>query len=222
MAKTAGRLLARVATVCVALVCFALPARAHPHVFVDGGVDFLFDDANRLTALDVTWLYDEFETLYILASYGVSMNAAGKLDAADRRELARERSKWPSEFEGSAHVSIEGESVALSRPVGMETKLVNGRLEVTFTRHLETPVVLNEEHAEVAFYEATYFYAFAVTNVPKLVGETGACNAEVLQYDPTAQNVALELALSKLSREETPDIEDVGALFADRIELRCG
>lgn len=36
---------------------FAVPQAplAHPHVFVDGGVDFVFDATGKLSALNVTW-----------------------------------------------------------------------------------------------------------------------------------------------------------------------
>ena len=72
---------------CLALLVHPLPLQSHPHVFVDGGVDFVFDEENLLSALLMTWLYDEFESLYILSSYGMSVNSEGALTEADRQEL---------------------------------------------------------------------------------------------------------------------------------------
>ena len=62
-----------------------LPAQSHPHVFVDGGVDFVFDEKNLLSALLITWLYEEFETLYILSSYGMSVDSDCELAEVDRQ-----------------------------------------------------------------------------------------------------------------------------------------
>lgn len=204
-----------------ALLVFILPAQAHPHVFVDGGVDFVFDESGKLEALKVTWLYDEFESLYILSSNELSLTANGKLGEEDRQQLIRLRSNWPDDFEGSAHLSVDGAAVQLSRPADFDANLINGQLQMTFTRHLDQPVQLNRSKAELAFYEATYFYAFAVTKNPRLLGAKSSCTANVIPFEADAQDDVLKSALAKLSREETPDIADVGAFFADRITLQC-
>ena len=214
-------LLQRIA-VAVALPVLVLPAQAHPHVFVDGGVDFVFNENGLLSALEVTWLYDEFESLYILSSNELSLTAAGGLAEADRQHLIRQRSNWPDDFEGSAHLSVDGAPAVLHRPSGFDVAVVDGRLRVTFTRQLDVPIDLNQSSAEVAFYEATYFYAFAVTNSPQVLGAPRTCAADVIPFEAGAQDTALQAALAKLSREETPDIARVGSFFADRISIRCG
>ena len=38
-------------SVWLAPLVYPLPAQSHPHVFVDGGVDFMFDEKNLLSAL---------------------------------------------------------------------------------------------------------------------------------------------------------------------------
>lgn len=219
--RAAGKALWRISAAIVSLTPVAMPVQAHPHVFVDGGVDFVLSEGDLLEALQVTWLYDEFETLYILSFYGMSLNSKGTLDEKDRLELIRLRSDWPSDFDGSAHLSVEGESIALEGPSGLDAQLIDGRLKVTFSRRLEIPINLGRSPAEVAFYESTYFYAFTVTNKPQLLGDSGTCAAKVIPFDPDAQDTALQAALAKLSREETPENEKVGALFADRIAVRC-
>lgn len=215
------RALACILAVAFVLPILVLPAKAHPHVFVDGGVDFVFDEKGVLEALRVTWLYDEFETLYILSSHNMSLNAAGGLDEEDRQRLIRLRSDWPDDFDGSAHLSIDGARIALNWPTGLDAGLIDGRLQITFTRQLEKPASLGRSLAEVAFYESTYFFKFSVTNTPQLLGEFEGCKAKVTHFKPDAQDTALQTALKKLSREETPDIDQVGALFADRISIQC-
>ncbi|MBO9409294.1 DUF1007 family protein [Shimia sp. R9_1] len=204
------------------LLCGLSPqAKAHPHVFVDGGVDFVFDAENRLTALNVTWLYDAFETLYILSSYGMSLNAEGSLDEADRQELIRIRSNWPLDFNGSAHLSVHGERVSLDWPKDLDAQLIDGRLQLTFTRDLKTALPLGASPAEVAFYESTYFFAFSITDTPELLGPAEGCRAEVIPFNPALKNNSLQASLALLSREETPSIPNVGKEFADRIILIC-
>ncbi len=207
--------------IAAAALTAAAPVAAHPHVFVDGGVDFVMRDGTVLEALEVTWLFDEFETLYTLSSAGVGLNDEGGLDEADRLDLVRYLSDWPDDFDGSAHLSVDGAGIALEWPAGLDARLIEGRLEMTFTRRLDSPISLNERRVEVAFYESTYFYAFSVTNQPRIAGDPGNCAARVVPFNADAQSAALQSTLFELGREETPDIENVGALFADRIVLRC-
>ena len=217
----AGAALRWIWALLASLTLFAVPVHSHPHVFVDGGVDFVLGDGSTLEALRVTWLYDEFETLYILSSNGLSLTPDGGLNEEDRQSLTRLQSDLPSDFAGSAHLSVAGEPVALGRPKGLDADIVDGRLHVTFTRDLLEPLDLRASTAEVAFYEATYFYAFAVTDTPQLEGDALGCAATVIPFDPDTQDTALQAALAKLSREETPDAEEIGAFFADRIVLQC-
>lgn len=200
----------------------AAPLAAHPHVFVDGGVDFVMGERAVLEALEVTWLFDEFETLYTLSSAGIGLNDEGGLDEADRLELVRHLSDWPDDFDGSAHLSVDGAAIALAWPTGLDARLIEGRLEMTFTRRLEPPVSLRDRHVEVAFYESTYFFAFSITHAPLIRDGSGACAARVLPFEADDQSAALQTTLRELGREETPGIENVGALFADRIILQCG
>ncbi len=211
----------RLPVVCGFLVLCGGQAVSHPHVFVDGGVSFEFNDSN-LTALHVTWLYDDFETLYILSSHNLSLNAEGGLDEVDRRALVRYRSNWPSDFDGSAHLSVDGKPVSLQWPEDLDAQIIDGRLQITYTRALSEPVGLAGLTADVAFYESTYFFAFAVTKQPELAGAEDRCSADVIKYDPTVQDQELQATLFKLSREQTPDVPNVGAMFADRIVVTCG
>lgn len=210
----------RVPVLCGVIALSAGPAAGHPHVFVDGGVNFVLD-GDSLVALDVTWLYDDFETLYMLSSYKVSLNAEGELDEVDRQVLVQHRSNWPSDFDGSAHLSVGGQLALLQWPKDLDAQIVDGRLKVTFKRQLDEPVRLTGLAAEVAFYESTYFYAFTITEQSQLLGSGNRCTEEVFKYDPTAQDQQMQAMLSWLSREETPAMADVGVLFADRIVMIC-
>ena len=204
--------------------CALLPASlamAHPHVFVDGGVDFLMGAENTLEALQVTWRYDAFETLYILSSHGLDLNEKGELDEAARQTLVRLRSQFPDDFDGSAHLSVDGALVPLHWPAEFDAHMMGDRLEVTFVRRLETPLDVTQGSIDVAFYESTYFFAFSVTDRPEVLGPS-TCSATVVPFQADQEDSALMATLEKLSREETSGIENVGALFADRIALECG
>lgn len=216
------RLLIRRSTACAtAFALSASAAFAHPHVFIDGGVNFILGPDHELEAIEVTWLYDEFETLYMLASHGMDLNAQGSLDEADRQDLVRRLSDWPADFDGSAHLTSRGKAIALNWPQNLDAELVEGRLQLTFDRSLQEPIKLTEHAVEAAFFERTYFFDFTVTYTPEIRGLAAGCAAEIIPFDPTTQDKALLDVLAKLSREETSDIENVGGFFADRIVVIC-
>lgn len=201
-------------------IAFAAPVNAHPHIFVDGGIDFVMSGQETLEALSVTWLYDEFETLYDLASRGIEPQADGSLSDTDREAIRAAYSDWPDDFDGSAHLSIDGEVTEMAWPIDLAVDLVDGRLQLTFLRLLEEPTVLADKTVEVAFYESTYFFAFKISNNPTFVG-SGACTAVVVPYTPGEQSEEVKQDLARLSREETPNIANVGQVFADRIVVNC-
>jgi ABC-type uncharacterized transport system substrate-binding protein len=128
---------------------------------------------------------------------------------------------WPEGFDGAARLTIAGTPVPLSHPQAMTARLDGDRLSLTFLRHLQEPRPLLGQTAEVAFYEPTYYYAFSITAAPETMPETGACQITLNPFEASDQLSSLQLTLAALGREETPEIDDVGALFADRIVLEC-
>lgn len=197
------------------------PANAHPHVFIDGGVDFRIDASSMQEALEVTWLYDEFETLYILAAQDIPLNAQGELSETSRLTLVDRLSLWPEDFDGSAHLSIAGETHELNWPENLDAQLIDGRLQITFTRRLSVPIPLTTTPIEVGFFEKSYFFDFSVTNTPQIIGEASGCTTQVIPFAPDSNDRAMLDVLAGLGREETPEQANVGALFADRIILQC-
>jgi ABC-type uncharacterized transport system substrate-binding protein len=198
----------------------AVPLSAHPHVFVDGGVDFIMADRATLDALSVTWLFDEFETLYDLSSRGIELQADGSLSVADREIIRAAYAKFPDDFDGSAHLTIEGEEIEMNWPSDVAVDLVDGRLQLTFIRKLADQIDLTDKEVDVAFYESTYFFAFKITNPPTLSGSAG-CTHVIVPYVSGSQTQDVQQSLAQLGREETPQIANVGELFADRIVVTC-
>ncbi|MEM6488833.1 MAG: DUF1007 family protein [Pseudomonadota bacterium] len=209
------------AAISVAMCATAAPAAAHPHVFVDAGIDFVFGDGRVLQALEVTWRLDPFVSLYMITALGLVPDAEGRLDDQARGLLARDFDAWPEGFEGFARLSIDGKATALDAPAGLAVDLVDGRLQVSFTRRLEAPVALQGRSAEVMAYEATYYYAVTMPDLPALAGPAEGCTARAQPFEPGAELASLQTTLFQLAREETPDIPNVGALFADRAIVSC-
>ncbi len=198
----------------------APPAKAHPHVFVDVTVDIRAGADETIEALSITWRFDPFETLYTLSAEGLVPAADGTLDEAGRRHLAASYANWHHGFDGFAELTAGGRRIDLGPPEDVTARLVDGRLEIAFTRAITPPVEI--DGAEIAVYEATYYYAATVAETPTLSGAASACGARLIPFEPDGRIAAVQTSLFELGREETPSVEGVGRLFADRIVLSCG
>lgn len=193
------------------------PAAAHPHIFIDGGADFVFDGQGRLAALDVTWIYDPFASLFMLEDLGIDPALA--LDEEARRRLAAYQTEWEPGFAGDSQLAIDGRPQPLSGPEAPTAELRDGRVVIRFRRSLETPV-RPAPQAALSVYDPTYFTAYTVTEAPRLDGGAG-CAAEVAPFEPTSQLATLQRRLIEIPTDGDPEDPQVGALFADRILLRC-
>lgn len=214
---------ARIGSALLAMVISAAPAavHTHPHVFVDGAIDFVFAEAAALEKIAVTWLYDPFETLYVLSSLEIDPGTDWRLTDEQRARLLAHESNWADTFDGAARLSQGTQSVALERPQDFAVRLVGNQLEVRFTRALRAPLDMQASPIEVTFYEETFYYAFAIAQDPQFLGAAEGCSAIVEPYDPNKQTAALEQVLLRLGREETPEDINVGRFFTDRIHLTC-
>lgn len=203
----------------LALLLAAGPAAAHPHVFIDSGVDFLFDGEGRLTHLRITWIYDPLSSLFMLEDLGIAEAADGTIGAEAEAALARYQSQWIEGFEGDSYLWAEGERIGLSGPLETRAAYDAGAVEIRFLRALAAPV---EPGGEVLakLYDPTYFSAYFVTLEPRVEAAPDACRAEVVPFEPTGPLLALQQTLFSIPVDEDPE-EDVGHLFADRVYLRC-
>lgn len=213
----------RAAGVATALGIWAGTAGAHPHVFLDGGADFLFDDQGRLAAIRVIWQYDAFASLFIVESLEVDRDADGALTDEEKAKVVADQLTWEEPFKGDSYLWHGGAEIALAGPTNGTAELSEGRLTVTFERALETPLVPADAEVLVKLYDPTYYFAYFATHPPRFEGAAPAtCRARIEPFEPDSSLAALQGSLALLSTEETPDQADVGALFADRIVLLCG
>lgn len=202
-------------------LALALPGAgsAHPHVFIDSGVDFIFDGEGRVSHLRITWLYDFLSTLLLMEDLGIEERPDGSLAPEDEDALARDQSQWVDGFEGDATLLHDGRRIGLSRPIEPRASYRDGQVEIRFLRALEEPILPGPQTV-AKLYDPTYFIAYFVTYEPALEHAPPTCRAEVVPFEPTGPLVALQQSLFELPPDEDPE-EPVGHLFADRVYLRC-
>lgn len=196
-------------------------AGAHPHIFIDAEARFGFDADGRLATVTVSWRYDAFYTLLLLETVEADADGDGALTEEDRAKLAEAFSIWEPGWHGDAFLTAGGAPVGLSDPVGISAEMTDGRVRMTFRRDVVEPPAGDGLAARLKIYDPTYFVAYDVVGEPALDGAPEGCVAAVAAPERTSELAALEATLAEIPPDATPEQEGVGALFADRIELRC-
>ncbi|KIT15762.1 DUF1007 family protein [Jannaschia aquimarina] len=202
-----------------ALMSLGHHAVAHPHVFVDARTGFIFDDDGQLTGLRITWTYDALTSLFLFDTLDLDKDRDGELDDADRAAIAAGETDWPPEYNGDVYLEVDGAIVPVARPLNAEAWMEDDLISVAFDLPL-AEIVSDPDGALLRLYDPIYYYAYTIL---PLEDETpGPCRAEVIPFEPDEATAELQVKLAALSREETPEQENVGALFADRVTLTCG
>lgn len=197
----------------------AAPLTAHPHIFVDTGLDLQFDKAGRLSEVRITWAYDEFYSLLITEDRGLDPDFDGVLTEAEQADLQGFDMQWSEGFNGDLVITQNGQSLTLSAPMQATAVYENARITTTHVRQ-----VVQEQTAgapiEIKPYDPTYYSAYDITLPVRIEGNPSCTKA----FDvPDVEARILELseqlaAMDEMSDENTPDI---GILMATTVRVTC-
>jgi polyphosphate kinase len=205
----------------------AAPAGAHPHIFVDTGLDMLHDGDGRLVAVRVTWTYDELFSLLLLEDLGLDADFDGILTEAEEAALQGFDMDWPEGYDGDLHVTAGGAPVGLGPPGGHSAELLaGGMLRSVHVRPLDRAIDPAAEAVVVSPYDKTFYTAYEI-DPADVSTERADCVVEVFTPDLDAAYARLEAALDELAAEasdplEPIDFPPVGDRFAEEARLTCG
>lgn len=194
------------------------PAFAHPHIFIDGRAGFAFTDDGRLSALRITWTYDAFTSLTLFEVLDLDQDRDGLLNDEDRAKIIEGETVWPDGYQGDTYLELAGAPVALTRPENASVEMSDDRITVAFDLPL-AQAIAPDDALTLLLYDPNYYYAYDVVGVEDDL--PAGCTAVIHDFEGDTATAALQVQLSLLSREETPEIEDVGRMFAESIELTC-
>ncbi len=200
-----------------------IPAKTHPHVFIDTGLHFLFDDKGQLAAVRVIWVYDELYSLLLVADRGLDPDGDDVLTQAEKQALAGTDVAWDQGFPGDVELrNSAGELILLAGPLEHTADYKDGRIITTHIRPLKKRFRPAETGITAKIFDVTYFVAYDLRLDLKIKGEQN-CNVQI-------QRVDIEAAMEKVDKKyfgpDAPEFDDddfpeVGELFADSMVLTC-
>ncbi len=217
-----------VRTMAVAALLAAAPAlaAAHPHVFIDTGIEVIFDEDGHAVAVQVVWVHDEFYTMLSLDDFGMDPEFTGTVTEAERDELAAIYSNWDEGFNGDLRTLLDGRELALGGPTRVVADVQDARLVIAHRRIFDTPVEVGGRELVLRVYDPTFFISYTIASDPVLQGRDD-CTAEVWGPDWEAADARLQDALDELLADGADwsqieaDFPAVGADFAEEVRIRC-
>ncbi|HBQ36383.1 MAG TPA: DUF1007 domain-containing protein [Rhodobacteraceae bacterium] len=208
---------------CAFIALSPIPAQTHPHVFVDAGLHFLFDDKGQLAAVRVIWVYDELYSLLLVEDRGLDQDGDDKLTEAEKQALAGTDVDWDQGFPGDLELSdAAGEPILLASPVKHMADYKDGRIITSHIRPLKNRFRPGANGINAKIFDPTYFVAYDLRLSPKIEGDAG-CKVEINRVD-------IRAAMEKVDKEyfgpgakefSADDYPEVGELFADTMVLTC-
>lgn len=137
-------------------------AQAHPHIWIEGTVELVFDRQGQASAVRQAWLFDELFSTYALQ--GMPRDKAGQVPGA---ELDKITSEWMTALaDPESHfftkITLGGKPLAFGAPLNARSTWdpKTSQLVLSFELPLETPVKIDAKGLEVDIQDSSYFVAF--------------------------------------------------------------
>ena len=207
---------------CLVSLLAASPLAAHPHIFVDTGLELRFDAEGRLSEVKVTWVYDELYSLLITEEYELDPEFDGVLTPAEIAVLQGFDMNWTEGFNGDLVVLDGTRDIALSGPMAATADFADGRIITTHVRQIMEEVSPGAA-LDVKPYDKTYYTAYDIT-LPVTIAGSEACQSSIAVPDLDARLRELSAVLMSLDANVMPGDEalpDVGGLLASTVHVTC-
>jgi ABC-type uncharacterized transport system substrate-binding protein len=163
----------------IILLSAASPVAAHPHVWVDNVTTFTFE-RDKLTALRLTWSFDEFFGTAIIRRFDENRN--GRFEPAESAKLEAGAFAALKEYGYFTHIMIDGKPVPVESVSGFQASVRNNQLVYEFTVTLPTAIDPATAEVIVSIYDESYFVEVTLdaSDPVRFVGMTpGRCSFAV-------------------------------------------
>ena len=196
----------------------AAPLGAHPHIFIDTGLDLHFDAAGVLQQVKVTWIYDPLYSLLVTEDMGLDPDFDGVLTPAEVDQLTGFDMQWVEGFNGDLEIRQGDALLELSGPQDYTASFAEGRITTTHVRQ----VTAGDAQGQPYFakpYDPTFYTAYDVTLPVEVAGPPG-CRARVEMPDLTEGLSAMRAQREALDPDFEPS--DAGLPIIGGQRACCG
>ena len=173
------RLLAAFLSLALLPLGLALPAAAHPHVWVIYETAVVYE-GDKITALRHKWTFDEMYTT--MAIEGLDANKDGVYSREELAELAKVNMEGLTEFDYFSFAKLGETPLKFKVPTEFYLEHKNDALSLYYTLPLERPVPASAANFTFSIYDPSFFISFepAKENAFSVVNAPEGCKAATI------------------------------------------
>jgi ABC-type uncharacterized transport system substrate-binding protein len=195
----------------------AVPAWAHPHVWVTMRTELVYAPDGKITGIRHAWSFDDMFSTF--ATQGLESKEKGKFTREELAPLAKVNVESLKEFDYFTYATADGKKAELAEPAPEYwLDYANEVLTLNFTLPFKKPVSVKELKVEI--YDPTIFvdFSFAKEKPAQLVGAP-KCKLDVVL--PREMTFAEGKKLSEIPADQPNTTMAWGAQFASRLLVHC-
>ena len=201
----------------------AMPAVAHPHVWIEMRSDVVFNDQGQVTALNLMWTFDDAYAQVALE--GLDANGDGVYSADELDPLTRENISSLKDYDFFTVMRFNGQKQALGEVTEFGQIYSNDKLQLHLQVPLKTPVDPTKGEFVAKVYDPDFFIAidYAKDDPVTVIGPMPkGCKLEVKPVPTDAEVEQTRAMLSTKGPDWKPENdEDFGAMFAQPVSIQC-
>jgi ABC-type uncharacterized transport system substrate-binding protein len=185
-----------------AVLFAAEPAAAHPHVFIDNRVTFVFD-AGRVTALRLHWVFDDVFSDTLLGQFDA--DGDGVFDELESKAVGKGVLPNLAMFHYFTYIFVDGKQLDPIEPKDFVASADEKRI-VSFQMTVPLPQPLDPRNAALAaeVYDREYYVA-----------------VDLAQQDAVLLENADGVPCSAMLRDDTESAYFGGFVIPQEISLQC-
>ena len=143
-----------VALALTVLILASRPAAAHPHVFIENRVVFMFA-GDKIIALTESWTFDEVFSDQLLQ--GFDANGDGAFDAAESKAVAAGTLPNMKKFRYFNYIWVDGKDLGSIDPVDFTASAKNRKVTFVFSVKLPKPVDPRTQKLKVEINDREFY-----------------------------------------------------------------
>lgn len=203
-----------------AVVAFATPALAHPHIFAEARVEIVAADDGTVKELRNVWRFDDVFSSSVLMDF--DKNSDLKLEQSELNEIANTIRDSLGDYSYFTFITKDGVKSDIGRPDVFNVDFKDNQLLVFFVAKPKIPVTVGGRMT-FGIYDPTLYTAIDFAKDEDMVVEGkafAACKHSVVRPDPDEVIAQNQLNLTEAFFSD-PTGNDTGSLFATRMEVTC-
>lgn len=197
----------------------ALPAQAHPHVWVTAKAEVVYDPEGRATGIRHSWTFDKAYSAYV--TQGLDKNGDGKFSPEELQDLAKENTESLVEFDYFTVLKANGRKQDFASPRDYRMTYENEAATLAYFLPLKTAIASKTISLEV--YDPTFFVSFAMADgndAVTLASSPQGCSTTISRPKPMDTNQQQQ-PMSESFFETLTAASNFGMQFANRAIIAC-